>query len=227
MFASLPGALIAMREEFEAPRAASAAISRRIQVLQRRAARRRNPQKPSSARFGVRRDAGLRATTEAGSSPRRRCRRTPGGTRASVGSPARGVEIAITAAGRRGHGSGPESAKSSSVAQRSSPATKGDPESNRAAFRDGWFRTQATAVWIDARGMLHLGRPNQGHHQPRRREIAPREVEDRPVAASDRPVEAAAFAVPHRTLGEDVAAAVVAARRHAAATDAELRHFVA
>ena len=55
--------------------------------------------------------------------------------------------------------------------------------------------------------------------------IAPREVED--VILQHRAVaEAIAFAMPHETLGEDVAVAVVL-REKAAVTERELQQFVA
>ena len=98
-----------------------------------------------------------------------------------------------------------------------------DPEANAAAFtNDGWLRTGDQGA-IDDDGYLTItGRLkeliNRGGEK-----IAPREVEevllDHPAVA-----EAIAFAVPHRTLGEDVAAAVVL-RTEAETT--ELRRFAA
>ncbi len=139
----------------------------------------------------------------------------------SVGFPAQGVEIAI--ASPDGEMLGAEQV--GEVVVRGTEVFAGyenNPEANRAAFRNGWFRTGDSGR-IDAQGMLHLvGRIkdviNRGGVK-----IAPREIED---ALSQHMAvrEAAASAVPHRTLGEDVAAAV-ALHDEAVATEAELRHF--
>lgn len=98
-----------------------------------------------------------------------------------------------------------------------------NPEANAAAFVDGWFRTGDQGV-IDADGYLALtGRLkeliNRGGEK-----ISPLEIDDvllrHPAVA-----EALAFAVPHKTLGEEVHAAVVLKGE---ATERELRdHCVA
>jgi len=95
-------------------------------------------------------------------------------------------------------------------------------EANRAAFRDGWFRT-GDAGRIDRDGFVFLvGRIkdiiNRGGIK-----IAPAEVQE---ALEQHPsvAEAAAFGVPHPTLGEDVVAAVVL--RDPRLTEVELRRFV-
>jgi acyl-CoA synthetase (AMP-forming)/AMP-acid ligase II/acyl carrier protein len=98
-----------------------------------------------------------------------------------------------------------------------------DPAANAEAFRDGWFRTGDLGRF-DAAGHLYLtGRVkelvNRGGEK-----VNLREVDDallRHPAIRD----AAAFPVSHRTLGEDVAAAVVL-QPGAAATPSELRAFV-
>lgn len=99
-----------------------------------------------------------------------------------------------------------------------------NPEANRAAFADGWFRT-GDQGHLDAQGYLYLtGRRkeiiNRGGEK-----IAPREVDevllDHPAVA-----EAVAFAVPHETLGEEVGAAVVLRDRETV-TERELRAFAA
>ena len=99
-----------------------------------------------------------------------------------------------------------------------------NPEANAAAFSGGWFRTGDQGV-IDAAGYLTLtGRLkeiiNRGGEK-----IAPREVDDvlmtHPAVA-----QAVAFAVPHRKLGEDVAAVIVL-REGAEAGERELRAFAA
>jgi len=99
-----------------------------------------------------------------------------------------------------------------------------DAEATAAAFRDGWYRT-GDEGYLDADGYLFLtGRMkelvNRGGEK-----IAPQEVEAvllRHPAVTD----AAAFAVPHAELGEDLAAAVVI-REGAGATEAEIRRFTA
>ena len=103
-------------------------------------------------------------------------------------------------------------------------AYENNPEANRAAFADGWFRTGDQGV-IDGAGYLTLtGRLkeiiNRGGEK-----IAPREVDDvlmtHPAVA-----QAVAFAVPHQKLGEDVAAVIVL-REGAEAGERELRAFAA
>jgi acyl-CoA synthetase (AMP-forming)/AMP-acid ligase II len=97
-----------------------------------------------------------------------------------------------------------------------------NPEANRSAFRNGWFRTGDQGV-MDAQGYLRLtGRLkeiiNRGGEK-----ISPREVDevllDHPAVA-----QAVTFALPHDKLGEDVAAAVVL-RESATVTEKELREF--
>jgi acyl-CoA synthetase (AMP-forming)/AMP-acid ligase II len=82
-----------------------------------------------------------------------------------------------------------------------------NPEANATAFVDGWFRTGDQGV-VDAEGYLRLtGRLkeiiNRGGEK-----ISPLEIDDvllrHPAVA-----EALAFAVPHKSLGEDIQAAVV------------------
>ena len=84
---------------------------------------------------------------------------------------------------------------------------EGDAAANAAAFVDGWFRTGDQGCIDDDGYVFVTGRLkeliNRGGEK-----IAPREVEEallrHPAVA-----QAVAFAVPHATLGEDVAAAVV------------------
>lgn len=104
-----------------------------------------------------------------------------------------------------------------------------NPQANAAAFTNGWFRTGDQGVF-DEDGYLSLtGRLkeliNRGGEK-----ISPLEIDDvllrHPAVA-----EALAFAVPHKTLGEDVQAAVVLKgevteselRAHAAASLAEYK----
>jgi len=98
-----------------------------------------------------------------------------------------------------------------------------DPEANADAFRDGWFLT-GDIGHIDADGDLFLaGRVkeliNRGGEK-----IMPREVDD-VLLAHPAVEQAASFALPHPTLGEDVAAAVVL-RGDGQVSVAELQQFV-
>ncbi len=101
---------------------------------------------------------------------------------------------------------------------------EGNAAANAAAFVGEWFRT-GDQGYLDADGYLFLtGRLkeliNRGGEK-----IAPREIDevllDHPAIA-----QAVAFGVPHATLGEEVAAAVVL-RDGAAVTEIELRRFTA
>lgn len=97
-----------------------------------------------------------------------------------------------------------------------------NPDANKSAFVDRWFRT-GDLGYFDRDGYLFItGRLkeiiNRGGEK-----ISPREVDevlvDHPAVA-----EAVTFAVPHATLSEDVAAAVVL-RQSAFATEKEIREF--
>jgi acyl-CoA synthetase (AMP-forming)/AMP-acid ligase II/acyl carrier protein len=82
-----------------------------------------------------------------------------------------------------------------------------DPETNARVFRRGWFMTGDVGRF-DEDGFLHLtGRVKEMINRGGEK-IAPAEVEE---AATSHPAvsEAAAFAIPHATLGEDVGLAVV------------------
>jgi len=97
-----------------------------------------------------------------------------------------------------------------------------DPAANAAAFRDGWFRT-GDAGRIDRDGFVFLvGRLkdliNRGGNK-----IAPAEIEDA-LRRHPKVADAAAFAVPHPTLGEDALAAVE--QRDPAIGEGELRRFL-
>jgi acyl-CoA synthetase (AMP-forming)/AMP-acid ligase II/acetyltransferase-like isoleucine patch superfamily enzyme/acyl carrier protein len=99
-----------------------------------------------------------------------------------------------------------------------------NPEANMAAFVNGWFRTGDQGRF-DADGYLFLtGRIkeiiNRGGEK-----IAPREV-DEILGEHPAIAQAVAFGLPHPTLGEDVAAAVVL-KPNARATESDIREFIA
>ena len=97
------------------------------------------------------------------------------------------------------------------------------PELNRASFVDGWFRTGDIGSF-DRDGFLTIhGRKTEMINRGGEK-ISPAEVDDALQRHPD-VAEAAAFAVPHARLGEDVAAAVVL-REGATATALELREFL-
>ncbi|MCU1463450.1 MAG: non-ribosomal peptide synthetase [Acidimicrobiales bacterium] len=103
-------------------------------------------------------------------------------------------------------------------------AYEAEPDVNAAAFFDGWFRTGDEGV-LDDDGVLTLtGRLkeliNRGGEK-----VAPREI-DEILLDHHAVAEAVAFAVPHPTLGEEVAAAAVL-RPGATATEADLTAWAA
>jgi oxalate---CoA ligase len=97
-----------------------------------------------------------------------------------------------------------------------------NPEANATAFCRGWFRT-GDQGYLDGEGYLFItGRLkeliNRGGEK-----IAPREI-DEVLLAYPGVRQAVAFAVPHPSLGEDIAAAVVL-KNGAVACEAVLREF--
>ena len=88
-----------------------------------------------------------------------------------------------------------------------SPGYDGNPQANRAAYAQDWFRTGDEGCF-DPDGFLYLrGRLkeiiNRGGEK-----VSPREIDDL-LTGHPAVAQAAAFSVPHASLGEDVAAAVV------------------
>jgi acetyltransferase-like isoleucine patch superfamily enzyme/acyl carrier protein len=156
------------------------------------------------------------ASHQMASNPLRPMPRKPG----SVGIPA-GPEVAIMDQA----GNLLVSGAVGEVVIRGANVTRGyenNPEANQAAFCDGWFRTGDQGRF-DSDGYLFLtGRLkeiiNRGGEK-----IAPREIDDvltrHPAVA-----QAVTFAVPHPTLGEDVAAAIVL-KGGAQASEDELRSY--
>lgn len=128
-------------------------------------------------------------------------RRKPG----SVGRPA-GSDIAILdtegqhlAAGARGE-----------IAIRGPTLTRGyenDGAATQAAFKDGWFRT-GDLGYLDRDGYLFIVGRLKDAIKRGGQQVAPAEVEAVLLRHPD-VVEAAVFSIAHRSLGEDVAAAVV------------------
>ncbi|MCA1597494.1 MAG: AMP-binding protein [Chloroflexi bacterium] len=101
---------------------------------------------------------------------------------------------------------------------------EGDDAANEDAFVGGWFRT-GDLGYLDSDGYLFItGRVKELINRGGQK-VSPYEVE---AALLDHPaiVQAVAFAAPHATLGEDVAAAVVV-RAGVAVTERELRAHVA
>ena len=98
---------------------------------------------------------------------------------------------------------------------------EGAPDLNAQSFRDGWFLT-GDLGYLDAEGDLFLtGRIKQLINRGGEK-ISPQEVDD-VLAAHPAVAEVATFAIKHRTLGEDIAAAIV---RRAPVEAAALRAFV-
>jgi oxalate---CoA ligase len=99
-----------------------------------------------------------------------------------------------------------------------------DPDANRAAFHDGWFRT-GDLGWLASDGELFItGRLREMINRGGQK-ILPHEIDS--VLAEHPAVEqTAAFAIPHPALGEDIAAAVVL-RQGAVADETEMRSYMA
>ena len=97
-----------------------------------------------------------------------------------------------------------------------------DPEANRLAFHDGWFRTGDLGYRDDDGYVFLVARLKELINRGGLK-VSPREVDDA-MLRHHAVLEAAAFPVPHPTLGEDVAAAVVL-RQGSAASETQLRQF--
>ncbi|BAY08430.1 alpha/beta fold hydrolase [Calothrix sp. NIES-2098] len=103
-------------------------------------------------------------------------------------------------------------------------AYENNPVANQNSFTKGWFRT-GDQGYLDNEGYLFLtGRLKEQINRGGEK-IAPREIDD---VLLDHPAvdQAVAFAVPHPTLGEDLAAAIVL-RPNTTVTEQEIREFVA
>ena len=94
-----------------------------------------------------------------------------------------------------------------------------NPEANAQAFASGWFRT-GDQGYVDADGYLFItGRLKEVINRGGEK-VSPREV-DEALLGHPAVAQAVAFAVPHSTLGEDVAAAVVLKPGYDAAASAD------
>ena len=103
------------------------------------------------------------------------------------------------------------------------PGYENDAVANLASFADGWFRT-GDQGYLDADGYLLLtGRLKEVINRGGEK-ISPREVDD---ALLEHPAiaQVVAFPLPHPTLGEDLAAAVVLKEGHSASAQA-IRDFL-
>ena len=122
------------------------------------------------------------------------------------------------------HGNPLSSGEVGEIVIRGANVTSGYLNSAEPSFEGDWFRT-GDQGYIDRDGYLFIiGRLkeiiNRGGEK-----IAPREVED-VILQHPAVAQAIAFAMPHDTLGEDVAVAV-ALRENAAVAESELQRFVA
>ena len=98
-----------------------------------------------------------------------------------------------------------------------------NPEANAAAFTDGWFRT-GDEGYVDGDGYLFLtGRLKEQINRGGEK-VSPLEV-DEALLRHPSVAQAVTFAMPHAKLGEEVAAAVVAAEG-VEVDERELRRFV-
>jgi len=163
----------------------------------------------------------LYGMTETGSSAIA-CNPLPPGRRkvGSVGVPV-GLDVAIlgeTGAFLPGGKTGEVVVRGASVMS----GYDGEPMANQAVFVDDWFRTGDHGFFDDDGYLVLVGRKqeiiNRGGEK-----FAPREI-DEVLLEHTAVAEAATFAVPHPTLGEDVASAVIL-RPYAVATPSDIRQF--
>jgi len=99
-----------------------------------------------------------------------------------------------------------------------------DPIANQEAFRDGWFHT-GDIGWIDRDGFLFIaGRKKEMISRGGKR-VLPPEV-DKVLLSHPAIADAATFPIPHRTLEQEPAAAVVL-RLGVEVSELELRRFAA
>lgn len=139
----------------------------------------------------------------------------------SVGRPT-GVQVCIIPpeqANTTGISRGEIAIRGKSVAQ----AYDANPAANQEAFVDGWFRT-GDEGYLDNEGYLYISGRLKEMINRGGEKLAPREI-DETLVEHGAVAQAITFAVPHPTLGEDVAAAVVL-RNGMNASEAELRSYL-
>ena len=146
----------------------------------------------------------------------------PPGTRknGSVGIAA-GPAVAVM----DGEGNLLEAGKTGEVVIRGDNVTCGyenNPAVNERTFADGWFRT-GDQGYLDGDGYLFLTGRLKEIISRGGLKISPQEVDDA-LLAHPKVAQAITFAIPHPTLGEDVAAAVVLAGNRSA-SEREIREF--
>jgi acyl-CoA synthetase (AMP-forming)/AMP-acid ligase II len=142
----------------------------------------------------------------------------PGARKAGSVGPGTGVEVGIMDPA----GLHLKPGEHGEVVIRGPNVTKGyenNPEANASAFADGWFRT-GDQGFLDAEGYLTLVARIKELINRGGEKISPREI-DEVLMTNPAVAEAVSFGVPHRILGEEVAAAVVL-REQASATEKEL-----
>ncbi|MGC8494183.1 MAG: AMP-binding protein [Syntrophobacteraceae bacterium] len=132
-----------------------------------------------------------------------------------------GIDVAITDG--NGHRLGP--GQIGEIVLRGPTVIRGyahDPEADREAFRNGWFRT-GDLGWLDEDDFLYLtGRIKEAINRGAEK-ILPYAIE-RVLSTHPAVQEAVVFGFPHPRLGEDIGAAVVSAPG-ASVTVTELRRF--
>lgn len=99
-----------------------------------------------------------------------------------------------------------------------------NPEANKTAFQNGWFRT-GDLGYLDENGYLFINGRKKEMILRGGENISPREI-DEALLQHEGVAQAVAFAVPHSSLGEDVAAAVVL-KPDAGVRPQQLREFTA
>jgi acyl-CoA synthetase (AMP-forming)/AMP-acid ligase II len=99
----------------------------------------------------------------------------------------------------------------------------GDPAATAAAFDGGWFKTGDLGFFDDEGYLFLVGRSREMINRGGEK-VTPREI-DEVLLEHPAVAEAVTFAVPHPTLGEDVAAAIVL-RPRARATKKNIQQFV-
>jgi acyl-CoA synthetase (AMP-forming)/AMP-acid ligase II len=150
-------------------------------------------------------------------------RETPDARKPGSVGPSSGLEVAIMDA----LGNLLAEEREGEIVVRGASVTSGyldEPEANQVAFRDGWFHTGDLGR-LDGESFLFITGRLKEIIDRGGEKIIPQEVED-VLAAHPEVLDAAVFAVPHTTLGEDAAAAVVL-RGGATASAPELRRFAA